>query len=354
LELLFCMNGVVALDLSMNPSLVSTKIPNRGVPPTRLISLDVSFTSVQNIFDFEAAYIYSLFPVLGTVDVSNTPIQCIPNDIDLILPLQFLKADNVHQSQCQHFAKLGVDPLALNPFSRIMDLNKSLHCPMYNFVESEAVFQTDPSFFDYVNCTCPSGMAWDYTNLNCTNCTFGVFCNGTVNGRFPVAQDHILKGGYPLDPKSPGMLAKPKNGTFGNVVVLPCLNSDLCNPAEDPLFKCAPGSEGMLCSKCSKQYYALGLTCEKCESIPAYTWTIPLANIIGFIACIAYYWRNHPLSPSSATFSISFFYLQLMNILDESAVYSQGSTNSASNALIGSLAKLSPFVSQFFWTEVVE
>jgi len=40
-----------------------------------------------------------------------------------------------------------------------------------------------------------------------------------------------------------------------------------------------------------------------------------------------------------------------MNILDESAVYSQGSTNSASNALIGSHAKLSPFALECVYSD---
>jgi Leucine-rich repeat (LRR) protein len=259
LEMMHCLIGVVSLDLSNNLGLVSTTLPPSGNPRTSLISLDASSTSALNIFDFpEVMTIRTMFPVLGTLDVSDTPLQCIPSNIDSILPLQFLRAKNVCQPRCENYDELNIDVLALNPRSRVMDLTKSIHCPMYNFVYSKAIFQTDPAFFGFVNCTCPSGMSWDYTKLECIDCTVGVFCNGTVNGRIPVAQDYILKGGYPLDLNSPGELAKPENGTFRDVVVLECLNPDSCNPEELPLFECALGSEGMLCSKCSREFYAHG------------------------------------------------------------------------------------------------
>jgi hypothetical protein len=244
-----------------------------------------------------------------------------------------------------------VDLIIVND-SRTFNLEKNLTCPVYNFRNSHAKFLIDTDFFRFVNCSCPPGYRWDYSHLVCTDCQNGVYCHGIVNGDSVIYQDFILPGGFPLDlsDSSSTAMAVTTSGAFTSVYVLDCPALDACNPNSEVDFTCKKGMDGFLCAKCEPSFYALGWACVPCQQIPSYQFTIPAANVFGLVALFAYYWVKNPHLPSFSTVSIAAFYLQLLDVLDESPF--RVNADGSSGGFFEQISRVSPFAIECLFPEM--
>jgi len=253
--------------------------------------------------------------------------------------------------------------------SSSLSFNDNLLCNNTFLANTTITLLLDPAQYVYSNCICFGDeeghqRIWNPVSKSCipvftdTQSDNASLLSFTTSARVLVdskvndssARMLIRKGFYPC--LSPCDL----NGNFNDTIsdfsiwnltqlqILECKQLDSCNPLwENPVFanlsnqnfafQCSDGTEGFLCSQCKNGYFLSGSSCRKC--FPGSEGLIPALTFLIVVLMLFALWKSGGQS-QQASFSICFFFIQLLDLLPHS-------TESSSNNIFFSLFYFRPF-----------